>query len=103
MAHFFFHVRDDEGGFSRDDEGQELPDLEAAKREALNSNREILGEQLLHGSEVPAREIEIADQAGTVLAVVNVREALFQKNHLRAFADDVTQSAPKMSVKAEPR
>jgi hypothetical protein len=45
MTRFFFHVRDDGDDVSRDTEGQELPDLEAARQEALNSNREMLGER----------------------------------------------------------
>ncbi len=103
MTRFFFHVRDDGGDLSRDDEGQELPDLEAAEREARNSNREMLGDELLHGAQVAARQIEIANEKGDVLAVVDVRETLFQKNHLKAFTDDVTQSAPKGSAKPGPR
>ena len=94
MPRFFFHVRDTNGDVSRDSEGQDLPSLEAARQEALNSNREMLGERLLHGGDVE-RQIEIADEEGKVLAVVNVRDTLFQEGHLRTFPDDVTKSAPK--------
>ena len=58
---------------SRDTEGQELPDLDAARREAINANREMLGERLLHGGSLDHRQIEIADESGTVLAVVECR------------------------------
>jgi hypothetical protein len=95
MTRFFFHVHDFGGDISRDTEGQELSSLEAARLEAVNTNRELLGEQLLHGGSILPCRIEIADDRGAVLAVVDMRETLFQKDQLRSFGDDVTQSAPK--------
>lgn len=93
MPKFFFHIHD-ENGFSRDREGQQLPDLEAARREAFNASREILGEKLLHGGSLNCRTIEIVDEAGHVLDKVNARDVLFEDGNLRAYPDDVTQSAP---------
>jgi hypothetical protein len=98
MTRFFFHVRDDASDVSRDTEGQELPDLEAARREALNANREMLGERLLHGGSLDCRQIEIANGKGEVLAVVNVQDTLYQEGHLRSFDDDVTKSAPSFKT-----
>jgi hypothetical protein len=98
MTRFFFHVRDDRDGVSRDSEGQELPDLEAARREALNSNREMLGERLLHGGSLGHRQIEIANEKGDVLAVLNAKDTLFQEDQLRSFNDDVAKSAPTFEV-----
>ena len=68
MTRFFFHVRDGDD-VSRDTEGQELPSLDAACQEALNTNREML-------------------------AVLNSKDTLLQEGQLRSFKDDVTQSAP---------
>src|SRR5580765_5961984 len=48
MPRYFFHVREG-SSFHRDEEGQELPDAEAARQEAVNTSREMLGEKLLHG------------------------------------------------------
>ena len=79
---------------SRDTEGQELPGLDAACQEALRTNREMLGERLLHGGSLDHRQIEIADEQGEVLAVLNSEDTLFQEGHLRSFKDDVTKSAP---------
>ena len=93
MARFFFHVRDG-GDISRDTEGQELPDLDAACQEALNTNREMLGESLLHGGSLDNRQIEVANEQDEVLAVLNAKDTLFQEGQLRSFKDDVTQSAP---------
>lgn len=93
MPRYYFHVR--EGGeISRDQEGQELPDAEAARREALSSGREILGEKLLHGGSLDNRTIEIADETGRVVDIINVNDVLFKKGQFRSYPDDVTQSAP---------
>lgn len=93
MPRFFFHVREG-ADLSRDREGQDLSDTEAARREAVNSGREMLGEKLLHGGSLHSREIEIADETGRVVEVVNERDVLFRDGRFRNYPDDVTQSAP---------
>ena len=93
MTRFYFHVRDGDD-VSRDTEGRELPSLDAACQEALSTNREMLGESLLHGGPLGHRQIEIANEQGEVLAVLNSRDTLLQEGQLRSFKDDVTQSAP---------
>jgi hypothetical protein len=92
MARFFFHVRDG-ADLSRDEEGQELPDVEAARQEAINSNREMLGERILHGGPLNHRQIEIADETGHVVEVVRAVDVLFEHGRLRSYDDDVTKSA----------
>ena len=96
MPQFYFHIRD-EDGLTRDAEGQDLPDLEAARREAVSAAREILGEKLLHGGTLNHRTIEIADAAGDVVGQINSRDVLFEDGHFRSYTDDVTQSAPTNS------
>ena len=93
MPQYFFHVREG-SSLSRDEEGQELPNADDARREAINATREMLGEKLLHGGALNHRSIEIADSTGHVVDVVHSREVLFQDGRLRAYSDDVTQSAP---------
>jgi hypothetical protein len=93
MPHYYFHVR--EGStLSRDEEGQDLPNAEAARREAIAANREMLGEKLLHGGSLDHRSIEIADETGCVVDVVNVKDVLYKGGEFRSFSDDVTQSSP---------
>ncbi|HWM60556.1 MAG TPA: hypothetical protein VNN98_00320 [Rhizomicrobium sp.] len=95
MPRYYLHVR--EGStLTRDLEGQELPDAEAARREAIAALREILGEKLLHGGALSGRSIEIADGAEHG-HVVDARSVLFQDGEFRTYPDDVTQSAPKNS------
>ena len=102
MTRFFFHVRNGKDDISLDTEGQELPSLDAARREALNASREMLSERLLHGGALGRRQIEIADDKGKVLAVVKARDTLLKENHLRSFDDDVTKSAPSARMREMP-
>ncbi len=83
---------------SFDREGQELPDLKAAHAEAVSSNREMLGERMLHGGKTRPRQIEVADESGTVLATVTATDVLMQDGQPRDFIDDVTQSAPNVAL-----
>jgi hypothetical protein len=96
MPRFYFHIRD-ANGLTRDPEGQELADLKTAHQEAVRTAREILGEKLLHGGALNGRTIEITDESGRVLDKVDAHGILFQDGHLRAYSDDVTQSAPTNS------
>jgi len=101
MPHYYFHVR--EGAeLSRDEEGQDLPNVEAARREAISTSREFLGEKLLHGGSLAHRSIEIADETGHVVDVVHANDVLFQGGRLRSFSDDVTQSAPVTQPRNSP-
>ncbi len=96
MPRYFFHVRDG-ADFSRDCEGQELPSAEAARKEAISSGREMLGERLLHGGALNHRQIEIADETGHVVDTVSAADVLFQHGKLQSYDDDVTKSAPVMT------
>lgn len=93
MPRYYFHVREGQE-ISRDAEGQELPDVEAARREAVSASREILGEKLLHGGSLNHRQIEIADETGHVVDVVSANDVLFKGGQFRVYSEDVTQSAP---------
>ena len=94
MPRYFFNVREADGGIGRDAEGQDLPDLEAARAEAISANREMLGEWLLHGGTLDPRQIEIADERGTILATIKTGDVLFRDGEFRSYSDDVTKSAP---------
>ena len=92
MPRYFFHVREG-SDLDRDSEGQVCPDAEAARREAINAVREIMGEKLLHGGALNHRSIEIADETGHVVDVVNSRDVLFKGGRFRDYANDAAHSA----------
>jgi hypothetical protein len=60
MPRYFFNIRD---GYDvdEDDEGVELPDIEAARAEAIATVKELRDEL---GSDVGTIELEITDEAG---------------------------------------
>jgi hypothetical protein len=93
MPRYYFHVREGQE-ISRDTEGQVLPNAEAARAEAINASREMLGEKLLHGGSLNHRQIEIADETGRVVDVVNANDVLFKAGQFQNYSEDVTQSAP---------
>ena len=95
MPRYFFHVREGRD-LNRDGEGQDFPDAEAARREAINLVREILGERLLHGGALNHCSIEIADGAehGHVIDVVCSRDVLLKHGRFRSYPDDILQSTP---------
>lgn len=96
MSKYYFHVRDG-AELNRDPEGQELPNLESARREALNTAREMISERLLHGGSLNHKQIEIADETGHVVDVINSRDVLLKNGQFRSYPDDITQSTPTKS------
>ena len=62
---YFFHIRDLLGRVS-DQEGSELPDMEAARREARASARDLAIEDLKCGYAVADRCIEITEGCAVI-------------------------------------
>jgi hypothetical protein len=65
MPRFFFNIRDGHD-FDEDDEGVELPDVDAARAEALATVEELRGELRDAGN----IELEITDESGRRLLTV---------------------------------
>ena len=78
MPRYFFHVYNDE--ISLDDEGQELPDLEAARGHAIMAARSLMRDGLAAGSIDLSHFIAIDDEKG---------EQLFELIELLEELDDV--------------
>lgn len=75
MPLFYLHIRDGEALIA-DPDGSDLPDLDAARAEALAGAREILAGKLKLGEVLDGQRIEIADAAGEVLATVPFKDAI---------------------------
>ena len=75
MPKFHFNIHDDDG-LIPDEEGLELPDLEAARFEATESAREMIADAVRMHKELDGRRIEIADGSGTVIESFKVRDVL---------------------------
>lgn len=75
MARFYLHIRNG-AGYAEDFEGQELPDLGAARIAAIDGVRSVLSEEARRGELDLCGSIEIADGDGNILLVVPFREAV---------------------------
>jgi hypothetical protein len=74
VRHFYFHVRTGDELIT-DDQGQDLPDLSAARHEAELAARELLAEAVRAGKEAPDAFV-IADEAGVEIDSVPIATAL---------------------------
>jgi hypothetical protein len=75
MARFYFHMRTGDH-VERDADGAEMPNLEAARTEALQSAREILADAIKASKSHALDCFVIADQKGRELATVSLKDAL---------------------------
>jgi hypothetical protein len=75
MGRFYFHLRAGDELIS-DDVGIDLPDLSAAKREAVLSARELLAEAIKSGRQRVPDAFVIADDEGRPLDIVSLAAVL---------------------------
>lgn len=72
MPRFHFHLYNDM--VVHDEDGIELPSIEAAREQAVVGGRELMCEQLRKGRLRLHHRIEVADENGRVLMKVPFRE-----------------------------
>jgi len=75
MPRFFLNIHNGLG-FARDDEGIDLPNLEAARDKAIEGVRSILSEEIKGGALDLLGRIEITDDSGNILAQVPFSDAV---------------------------
>lgn len=61
---------------SIDDEGVELPDLEAARDAAIVNIRDVMKDELVTGHITLGHRVEIVNERGRILATVFFRDAV---------------------------
>jgi len=77
MAKYFFHLTDGSAGLFKDEEGEDLPSLEAAQTYAVESAREILSEAALSGKAGGLnQQIEVPDESGAIVLRILVGRAV---------------------------
>ena len=70
MPRFFFHLLNDVD--ARDTEGIELPDLEAARKEAFRSAASLIGEEVAERRKIdPRHRIEVEDERQQTVFILN--------------------------------
>jgi len=75
MARFFFHLRNSTG-YLQDEEGQELADVSAARRAALESVRSIASEEAKAGTIDLRASIQVVDEKGGLVLELPFAEAV---------------------------
>ena len=75
MGRFYFHLRSGENVIA-DEEGSDLPDIAAARLEALAAARYILAEAIRSGAKNIPEAFVIADSEGRELETVNLAVVL---------------------------
>lgn len=75
MARYYFHIRDGER-LSKDPEGADFENLDAAREEAVKSARELLSQRVRNGEEVDGQAFELTAEDGTVIDKVAFRDVL---------------------------
>ena len=71
-----FHLNLYNDVVSVDEEGVDLPDLEAARDAAILNIRDVMKDELVKGHITLGHRVEIADERGTILATVFFRDAV---------------------------
>jgi hypothetical protein len=74
MPRYFFHLYNDQTVM--DEEGVELPDIEAALANGIKEAREIMLDTVLQGRINFSHWIDIADESGAVVRTVSFGEAV---------------------------
>ena len=75
MTKYFFHKRDG-SELVEDEEGTDLPDLEAARNEAILAAREMMAEMVLEGKVVDGQQFEITSEDGSIADIVTFKSAI---------------------------
>jgi hypothetical protein len=75
LPRYFLHIRSAEGT-SRDEEGTDLTDLNAAKADALAAARELFAAAIALARDPMLKSIVITDEAGQELGEVRIRDLL---------------------------
>ncbi|MCO6052188.1 hypothetical protein NGM99_20580 [Mesorhizobium sp. RP14(2022)] len=73
MPRFFFNMP----GQFEDPDGASYKDLDAARNEAITSGREMVSERIRQGALIGHDKIEIADENGTLLETIRLRDLIW--------------------------
>jgi len=75
MPRYYFDVHNGQG-FTRDEEGRELVDLDEARTVALVGIRSLLGEEVAAGKLDLSGRLEVKDSQGRLLLDISFAEAI---------------------------
>jgi hypothetical protein len=70
-------------GCSRDEEGMDLPDLDAARAQAVDGIRSIMQDEVGHGEIDFEGRVEILEEGGALVATVTFHDAVALRDEKR--------------------
>ena len=79
MPRFYFHVCNG-NGFVEDEEGQELPDADAARVTATHEARNVMADELRSGELDLSSFIEVENEARELIFTVHFHQAVIFRN-----------------------
>lgn len=82
MPRYYFHVCNGEG-FTEDEEGQELPDPDAARKAAIRSARDIMASDVKRGFLDLSSFIEVEDSDRRMILSLTFQQAIDMTEHHR--------------------
>lgn len=75
MPKYYFHIRDGQD-LALDPEGAEFETLEAARKEAANSARELLAQRLLRGDVIDGQAFELTTEDGDIADIFRFKDVM---------------------------
>lgn len=75
MPRYFFHIRA-HGQVECDTEGVELPNADAARREAIAAARDMVVEAVVGNNVIDQRKIEVVAESGDLVATVPLQSVI---------------------------
>jgi hypothetical protein len=75
MPRYFFNINDRQD-VTRDEEGIDLPNLDAVREEAIASARQIMSQGVLDGTLPDGRKFIVTDEAGSVVLEFGFKDAM---------------------------
>jgi hypothetical protein len=75
MPRYYLHICN-ENGFTEDDEGLDLPDLDTARLKAIEGLKDVLATELLEGELDLGSFIEIEDEQHQLLMTIHLSEVV---------------------------
>ncbi len=75
MARYFFHIRNTDA-YDQDDEGFELPGIEAVEKQLQLAVRKLVMQMVTHGEPIVGLSFEVADEKGDIVLVLPFESVL---------------------------
>ena len=94
MPRFFFHIRSNGQGRSRDELGLDFPNVEIARREALRAAEDLEGVFASRGQDPRDHAVEVENESGEIVLHLSFSK-IFDRHARAAVRDDLGNPWPR--------